>query len=45
VRQTGVRLFREGMYPPLRGTYFSVEDKEHFLFTMGFIPYLGLVKQ
>jgi len=40
LRQTGTRLFREGMYPPLRGTYFSVEDKEHFLYTMGFIPYL-----
>lgn len=38
--QSGVRLFREGMYPPLRGTYFSVEGSEHFLFTMGFIPYL-----
>lgn len=38
--QTGVRLFREGKYPPLRGTYFQVEDTEHFLYTMGFIPYL-----
>jgi hypothetical protein len=40
LRQTGVRLFREGSYPPLRGTYFSVEDIQHFLYTMGFIPYL-----
>lgn len=40
LRQTGVRLFREGKYPPLRGTYFSVEDDQHFLYTMGFIPYL-----
>jgi hypothetical protein len=39
LRQTGVRLFREGRYPPLRGTYFCVED-QHFLYTMGFIPYL-----
>lgn len=38
--QTGVRLFREGKYPPLRGTYFQVEDNEHFLYTMGFVPYL-----
>jgi hypothetical protein len=40
LRQTGVRLFREGMYPPLRGTYFSIQGTQHFLYTMGFIPYL-----
>ena len=40
IRQTGLRLFREGMYPPLRGTYFSIGEKQHFLYTMGFIPYL-----
>jgi len=40
LRQTGLYLFREGMYPPLRGTYFCVEDQAHFLYTMGFIPYL-----
>jgi hypothetical protein len=39
LRQTGLRLFREGIYPPLRGTYFCAENN-HFLFTMGFIPYL-----
>lgn len=33
-------LLREGIYPPLRGTYFCVEDSYHFLYTMGFIPYL-----
>lgn len=35
-----VRLFREGQYPPARGTYFSIEDDAHFLYTMGFVPYL-----
>jgi hypothetical protein len=40
LRQTGVRLFREGKYPPLRGTYFTIEDDLHFLYTMGYIPYL-----
>jgi hypothetical protein len=40
LRQTGTRLFREGSYPPLRGTYFSLEEDQHFLFTMGYIPYL-----
>jgi hypothetical protein len=36
----GIRLFREGIYPPLRGTYFCLEGQQHFLYTMGFIPYL-----
>jgi hypothetical protein len=40
LRQTGLRLFREGRYPPLRGTYLSIENSQHFLYTMGFIPYL-----
>lgn len=35
-----VRLFREGQYPPARGSYFCIEDDQHFLYTMGFIPYL-----
>lgn len=40
LRQTGIRLFREGKYPPLRGTYFCIQGTQHFLYTMGFIPYL-----
>lgn len=39
--QTGVRLFREGQYPPLRGTLASFGDKAHFLYTLGYIPFLG----
>jgi len=35
-----VRLFREGQYPPARGTYFCIESEHHFMYTMGFIPYL-----
>lgn len=40
LRQTGLHLFREGSYPPLRGTYCSIEDSQHFLYTMGYVPYL-----
>ena len=40
LRRSKVRLFREGSYPPLRGTYFSVGGDQHFLYTMGYIPYL-----
>ena len=38
--RSGVRLFREGQYPPARGTYFCIEGEQHFLYTMGYIPYL-----
>jgi len=41
LRQTGLHLFREGMYPPLRGTYFTIGEKHHYLYTMGFIPYFN----
>jgi hypothetical protein len=34
-----VRLLREGQYPPLRGTTFSVGDI-HYLYTTGYIPAL-----
>jgi hypothetical protein len=40
LRQSGVRLFREGRYPPLRGTICTIEDGHHFLFTMGYVPFL-----
>ena len=35
-----MRLLREGQYPALRGTHFSVGDR-HFLYTTGFIPALA----
>ncbi len=38
--QTGVRLFREGQYPPLRGTLASFGGRVHFLYTLGYIPFL-----
>lgn len=40
LHQTGLRLFREGKYPPLRGTFFAIEDEQFFLFTMGYTPFL-----
>jgi hypothetical protein len=38
--QSGVRLFREGIYPPMRGTHLTLGGDRHFLYTMGYIPYL-----
>ncbi len=40
LRRADTRLMREGKYPPLRGTYFCIDETEHFLYTMGFIPFL-----
>jgi hypothetical protein len=41
IQQTGVRFFRIGSYPPLRGTLCEVNRKSHFLYTMGYMPDLG----
>jgi hypothetical protein len=35
---SGFRLLRRGMDPPDRGTLCTVEDKESFLFTTGYVP-------
>jgi len=35
-----VRFFREGQYPPLRGTLCSFSNQAHFLYTLGYIPFL-----
>ncbi len=39
-RQSTVRLLTTNKYPPLRGTYFSVEDVD-YLYTTGYIAELG----
>lgn len=41
LQQTGVRLFREGAYPPLRRTFFEVNEQSSFLYTNGYLPELG----
>jgi len=41
IQQTGVRLFREGAYPPLRRTFFEVNEQASFLYTNGYLPELG----
>lgn len=39
LRQSNLRLIREGIRPPARGTYFSINEN-YFLYTLGYIPYL-----
>jgi hypothetical protein len=38
--QSGVRLFRQGQYPPARGTFFTLGGERHYVYTMGYVPYL-----
>ncbi|MFH5884016.1 hypothetical protein ACG2F4_06865 [Halalkalibaculum sp. DA3122] len=40
LKQTGIRFFREGNYPPLRGTHINLGNGgKHLLYTMGMIPH------
>lgn len=41
IMPTSLRLFRQGKYPPLRGTLASLEEKTHLLYTRGFVPFYG----
>ncbi|HET8962503.1 MAG TPA: hypothetical protein VFM99_01300, partial [Chitinophagales bacterium] len=34
-----IKLFREGLYPPLRGTLIELEETEYLLFTRGSVEY------
>jgi hypothetical protein len=36
---TGFRLLRRGNREPLRGTLCTIEDRDHYLFTTGFVPW------
>jgi len=38
-QRTGFRLFRDKRYPPLRGSMFSFDEKNHLLYTRGSVPY------
>lgn len=37
----GIRFFRAGQHPPLRGTLIQLAPQNAILFTRGFVPYLG----
>ena len=38
---SGVRIFREGDYPPVRGTWAQMGDTSHWLYTSGYLPNQG----
>ena len=41
VRESYTRLFRDGYYPPLRGTLLSLDDRTHVLYTRGSVEFFG----
>ena len=41
IEERGIRFFRKGEYPPLRGTVILLSDQEYILYTRGYVPYLG----
>lgn len=41
LEQTGVRFFREGNYPPIRGTWCQLGRTGHWLYTTGYLPTQG----
>lgn len=40
IETRGIRFFRYGQYPPLRGTVVKLSSKNYILYTKGYIPYL-----
>ena len=40
VGERGIRFFRPGDFPPLRGTYVKFSDTDFILYTTGFVPFL-----
>jgi len=39
IQSTDLRLYRQGNYPPLRGTHLSISETHHILYTRGSVPY------
>ena len=39
IKETDIRFFRDGFYPPQRGSMFSLSETSHILYTRGSIDY------
>lgn len=42
VSHSDTRAFRDGVYPPLRGTFVSLEDRLHLLYTRGSVEFFNV---
>ncbi|QDT27303.1 hypothetical protein Enr10x_26200 [Gimesia panareensis] len=41
LRSSFIRLFRNGEYPPLRGTFLSLDERTNILYTRGSVEFYG----
>lgn len=39
IQSSDIRLYREGAYPPMRGTHLVLTEQNHVLYTRGSVPY------
>lgn len=39
IQTSDLRLYRQGNYPPMRGTHMTMSEKHHLLYTRGSVPY------
>ncbi|HSZ34394.1 MAG TPA: hypothetical protein VK772_13855, partial [Puia sp.] len=39
IQPADIRLYRQGAYPPMRGTHFWIAEESHILYTRGSVPY------
>lgn len=39
IQQSDIRMYRQGIYPPMRGTQMSLSEQVHVLYTRGSVPY------
>jgi hypothetical protein len=39
IKETDIRFFRDGLYPPQRGSMISLSEKSHILYTRGSVDY------
>ncbi len=39
IQTSDLRLYRQGNYPPMRGTHLTMTDNHHLLYTRGSVPY------
>jgi hypothetical protein len=39
IQSSDIRLYRQGVYPPMRGTHLIISDKHHVVYTRGSVPF------
>lgn len=39
IQSSDIRMYRQGSYPPMRGTHLTISERHHVLYTRGSVPY------